>query len=121
MRTLHTWVATLSASASLLAQAPTKKPFQTQASSTIKYDIKDRAESIEITNVAYDIVGAGIPGRPRSERLVLRKTTRSKQVVDEIGMEATTTVRSLAAGRRVDAESSIHRDGPGPGSNGGQQ
>src|SRR5205809_4381438 len=81
----------------LLAQNP-KKPFQAQSSSTIKYDVKDRTETVELTNVNYELVGAGIPGRPAAEHLVLRKTTGSKQALDEIGVEATTTVEAWPLG-----------------------
>jgi hypothetical protein len=39
-----------------------------------------------------------VPGRPQTERLLLRTTTRTKQVVDEIGMEASTTVEAWPLG-----------------------
>jgi hypothetical protein len=39
-----------------------------------------------------------VPGRPQDERLLLRTTTRTKQVVDEIGMEASTTVEAWPLG-----------------------
>ncbi len=80
----------------LVAQA--KKPFQAQANSTVAYSVKDGQENVEITNVEYEMVGAGIPGRPNDQRLLLRKTTRTKQVVDEIGMEASTTVDAWPLG-----------------------
>jgi hypothetical protein len=72
----------------LLAQAPSKKPFQAQSSSTVKYDVKDRAETVELTNVTYELSG----------RLLLRKTTRSKQVLDEKGMDASTTIEAWPVG-----------------------
>ncbi|MBZ5606975.1 MAG: hypothetical protein LAP38_01850 [Acidobacteriia bacterium] len=75
-----------------------KKPFQAQSASTIGYSVKDGQEVIEITNVSYEIAGSSIPGLPRDERLALRMTTRSKQVIDEIGMEATTTVEAWPLG-----------------------
>jgi hypothetical protein len=73
-------------------------PVQAQSPSTISYSIKDKLATIEITNVEYEVAGQGIPGRPQDERLVLRKTTRTKQIVDEIGMEASTTVDAWPLG-----------------------
>jgi hypothetical protein len=72
--------------------------FREQSASTITYGIKDQSATVEITNVSYEIVGQGIPGRPADQRLVLRKTSRTKQVVDEIGMEASTTVDAWPLG-----------------------
>jgi hypothetical protein len=91
-----TWVLLLSAPV-LLAQQ-TQKASQQQSQSTIAYKNDNRTESVEIQNVAYELVGPGIPGRPKDERLVLRKTTHMKQVVDEIGMDATTTVEAWPLG-----------------------
>ncbi len=90
----------VSAAALLAAQPATqgKKPFQAQSASTFGYSVKDGQEVIEITNVSYEIAGSSIPGLPRDERLTLRMTTRSKQVIDEIGMEATTTVEAWPLG-----------------------
>src|SRR5690349_18130795 len=80
----------------LFAQQPKRsasgKPYQAKSSSNISFNVKDGAETIEITNVAYEVVGPGIPGRPGAERLVLRKTLRSKQISDEIDIEAASTV-----------------------------
>jgi hypothetical protein len=73
-------------------------PFQAQSPSTIAYSVKDKLPVIEITNVVYEIVGQGIPGRPPDQRLALRKTTRTRQVVDEIGMEASTIVEAWPLG-----------------------
>ncbi|HLJ44929.1 MAG TPA: hypothetical protein VKU01_02910 [Bryobacteraceae bacterium] len=64
----------------------------------VTYAVKDGQENVEITNVEYEMTGAGIPGRPNNERLLLRKTTKTKQVVDEIGMEASTTVEAWPLG-----------------------
>src|SRR5271154_4875246 len=72
--------------------------FRAQSASTITYGVKDQSATVEITNVSYEIVGQGIPGRPADQRLVLRKTSRTKQIVDEIGMEASTTVEAWPLG-----------------------
>src|SRR5207249_4153146 len=82
----------------LFAQEPKKKPFEQQSQSTIAYKNENQAEAVEIKNVVYELAGSGIPGRPQDERLVLRKTTRTKQIVDEIGIEATTTVEAWPLG-----------------------
>ena len=68
--------------AALLAQSP--KPFQAQSSSTISYG----SDTVQIRNITYEVTGTNIPGRPQDERLLLRKTTSSKQVLGDIGIEA---------------------------------
>ena len=75
-----------------------KKPFQAQSASTVAFSVKDGQETAEITNVAYEMTGSGIPGRPSNERLVLRKTTHTKEIVDDIGTEASTTVQAWPLG-----------------------
>ena len=79
-------------------QQAQKKPFQQQSQSTIAYKNANNADAVEIQNVSYELAGPGIPGRPKDERLVVRKTTRTKQVVDEIGMEGATTVEAWPLG-----------------------
>jgi hypothetical protein len=81
--------------AALFAQ---KAPVQAQSPTKFSYSVKDRQEIIEITNVTYDLTGSSIPGLPRDQHLALRMTTRSRQVIDEIGMEATTTVEAWPLG-----------------------
>jgi hypothetical protein len=81
------------------AIAQTHKPFQTQSSASVVYGVnKDGQQTVEITNVAYEVSGTGVPGRPQDQRLLLRSTTRTKQVVDEIGVEASTTVEAWPLG-----------------------
>lgn len=76
-----------------------KKPFQAQSTSTVAFSVnKNNEEAVEITNVAYEVTRNGIPGRPRDERLLLRKSTHTKEVVDEIGMEASTTIQGWPLG-----------------------
>lgn len=76
----------------------THKPFQSQSAASVVYAVKDGQESVEITNVAYEVTSTSVPGRPQNERLLLRTTTRTKHVVDEIGMEAATTVEAWPLG-----------------------
>ena len=82
-----------------LAIAQTHKPFQSQAPASVVYSVnKDGQQTVDIANVAYEVTSAGVPGRPQNERLLLRTTTRIKQVVDEIGTEASTTVQAWPLG-----------------------
>ena len=81
-----------------LAAQPARKPFQAQSSSTISLSAKNDESSVEITNVTYEVAGPEIPTRPPDELLVLRKTTHSKQVLGDIGMDATTTVEAWPLG-----------------------
>jgi len=44
------------------------------------------------------VTGTQVPGRPPAERLLLRKTTRSKQILGDIGMQATVTLEAWRLG-----------------------
>jgi hypothetical protein len=81
-----------------LGIAQTHSPFQSQSPASVTYSVKDGQQAVELTNVGYEVTGTGVPGRPQNERLLLRTTTRTKQVVDEIGMEAMTTVEAWPLG-----------------------
>jgi hypothetical protein len=82
-----------------LAIAQAHKPFQAQTPASVTYGVnKDGQETVEITNVAYEVTSIAVPGRPQNERLLLRTTTRTKQAIDEIGMEASTTVEAWPLG-----------------------
>jgi hypothetical protein len=82
-----------------LAIAQTHKPFQSQAPASVVYGVnKDGQQTVDIANVAYQVTSTGVPGRPQNERLLLRTTTRTKQVVDEIGMTAVTIVEAWPLG-----------------------
>jgi hypothetical protein len=74
------------------------KSLEAQSASTIKVGSKDGMETVEIQNVAYEVTSTYIPGRPKDERLVLRKTIRSKYVVDDIGTDATVTLEAWPLG-----------------------
>ncbi len=71
-----------------LAFAQSHKPFQAQSASSVVYGVRDGQQTVEITNVSYEVTG----------QLLLRTTTRTKQVIDEIGMEASTTVEAWPLG-----------------------
>jgi hypothetical protein len=84
----------------LLAQSA--KPFQSQSSSRISTTTAaDGAQIIEIRNVTYELSDPVIPGHPRSDRLLLRKTTDSKETVGDIGVEATVTLEAWRFGDDV--------------------
>jgi hypothetical protein len=84
---------------SVAAIAQTHQPFQAQSPASVLYGVnKDGQLTVEITNVAFEVTSTGVPGRPQDQRLLLRTTTRTKQVVDEIGMEASTAVEAWPLG-----------------------
>jgi hypothetical protein len=70
-----------------------------QTPASVTYGVnKDGQQTVEITNVAYEVTSTAVPGRPQDERLLLRTTARSKQVLDEIGLDASTTVEAWPLG-----------------------
>src|SRR5579863_9933335 len=82
------------------AKGPAAKgPAKAQSTSSItSTTAADGSQTVEIRNVSYEITGTGIPGRPTKERLVLRKTIHSKEVVDDIGVESTVTLEAWPFG-----------------------
>jgi hypothetical protein len=48
--------------------------------------------------VSYEITGTDVPGRPPGQRLLLRKTTHSKEILGDIGVEATITLEAWRFG-----------------------
>src|SRR5271154_1648304 len=79
-------------------QKPARKAYQAYSSSTFSTTIKNNEQTVDISNVAYQVTSTAIPGRPLDERLVLRTTTRTKYVVDQIGEDASTTVEAWPLG-----------------------
>ena len=82
----------------LLAQQPKKKPVDAQSASSIQYHQEGDAQVIDIDNVSYEVAGHDIPGLSNDARLVLRKRVKTREVVGDIGMEATTTVEAWPLG-----------------------
>jgi hypothetical protein len=74
------------------------KPLGVQSTSTYSQTEKNGQTTVEIRNVTYHISGQGVPGRPAEERLLLRKSTRDRQVLDEIGKLATVTMEAWPLG-----------------------
>jgi hypothetical protein len=91
------WIAAIGVTTGL-AFAQGSGSFQSQSPAGVTYSVKDGQQTVEIVNVAYEVTGSGVPGRPQNERLLLRTTTRTKQVVDDIGMAASTTVEAWPLG-----------------------
>ncbi|HYW48738.1 MAG TPA: hypothetical protein VE959_38090 [Bryobacteraceae bacterium] len=95
--------AVLVLASALLAQqkapkAPVK-PVQAQSPSEISYSTAaDGSQTVEIRNVSYEITGTDVPGRPRPERLLVRKTIHSKQTLGDIGSEGTVTLDAWRLG-----------------------
>jgi hypothetical protein len=60
---------------------------QAQSPSTFSSAVKDGFQTVKIHNVAYELTGTGIPGRPPDQHLVLRTTTESQNVIGDIPQE----------------------------------
>lgn len=96
-RLLRLAVAAASLVPALLAQPA--KPVQAQSTSSISSTTAaDGSQIIEIRNVSYELTGTDVPGRPRDERLLLRKTTHSKETVGDIGVDATVALEAWRFG-----------------------
>src|SRR5262249_62121290 len=52
----------------------------------------------EITNAPFDANATAVPGRAPGERLLLRKTTKSREVMGDMGVEATVTIDAWPLG-----------------------
>jgi hypothetical protein len=93
---IHLLITAVTVASSLLAQQPkpsAPKPVQAQSTSTISSaTTADGWQTIDIRNVAYEVTNTGVPGRPADQRLLLRKTTHSKETVGDIDVEATVTL-----------------------------
>ena len=98
MRSLPKALAALLAAPILLSQS-TPKPFQAQSSSSISFTGgKEGEQAIDITNVAYDVTGDSVPGRPPGSRLVTRVTTKSKQILGDKGLESQVSIEAWPLG-----------------------
>ena len=71
---------------------------QTQSPSSFSRTMKDGYETVEIRNVAFELTGSGVPGRPKDQRLVLRTTTHSKELVGDIGNDSKVTMEAWPLG-----------------------
>jgi hypothetical protein len=77
-----------------LALAQTHQPFQSQSPASVVYGVSsDGIETVEATNVTYQVAN-----HQHSTLLLLRTTTRTKEAINEIGMDASTTVEAWPVG-----------------------
>jgi hypothetical protein len=72
------------------------KPYQGQSASTFSSTVKGKDQTIEISNVTYELTGTATAGLTGD--IVLRKTTHIKHVMGDIGEEASTTVEAWTLG-----------------------
>lgn len=109
MRVANVFIAAVGLSGALVAQPPQIQPGQlppkpppplrSESSSNITATKSlDGSEIVEIRNVSYEVTGTAVPGRPRDERLLLRKTTHSKETLGDIGSESTITLEAWRFG-----------------------
>jgi hypothetical protein len=76
-----------------------KPPLQAQSASGFTYSTtKDGQKVIDIRNVRYGVSSEGVPGLPPEQRLLLRVSTRNRQVLDEIGVRATVQLEAWPLG-----------------------
>ena len=88
---------------SLCAQQPPRANPQpaalhAQSASTVSLSAKGGQQTLEITNVVFEVTSDSVLGRPSGERLLLRKTATSKQVLGDIGLEGTAAVEAWPLG-----------------------
>lgn len=71
------------------AQKSMLQPVQAQSLSSVSSTLApDGSQVLEIRNVSYEVTGTGVPGLARYERLLLRKTTHSKETMGDVGVDA---------------------------------
>jgi len=75
-----------------------QKPVESSTAASVKITYQDQQQVVETSSVTYETTSTGVPGRPQDERLLLRKITKVKQVVDEIGEEASTKIEAWPLG-----------------------
>jgi hypothetical protein len=80
----------------LAAEAPA--PVNAQSTASFALAVKDGETIVDITNVAFATTGTYVPGRPTDERLVLRTTVRSHEVIGDKGVDEKVTVEAWTLG-----------------------
>lgn len=78
--------------------APLCAQVNARSTSTFSYHEKDGEKTVEIANTAYQVTQVY---EPRQSWLVLRTTTRSKEVLDEKGWESKVTLEAWPMGADV--------------------
>lgn len=75
------------------------KPLQAQSYSTFTESTnKDGQKIIDIRNVRYGKTGQGVPGLPKDQSLLLRISTRVREVIDEAGVRGTVMLEAWPLG-----------------------
>jgi len=102
-----TGVAVVSVIVAQASQTPQQQPAQkvisrpVRAESTSSVNLTPAADSsqlLEIRNVSYEATGTDVPGLATDERLMLRKTTHSKETIGEIGVDGTIVLEAWRFG-----------------------
>ena len=89
----------LSAQTAQPRQNRMSRPVEAESSSSISSArAADGSQFLEIRNVVYEVTGTDIPGRPSRDRLLLRKTTHSKETLGDIGVDATILLEAWRLG-----------------------
>ncbi len=76
------------------ATVRTIRSYSDQSTSAISFGKEHGNDVVKIQNTTYDVSDSNVPAFPSHARLVIRKTVQSKQVMDEVGVQATTTVEA---------------------------
>jgi hypothetical protein len=79
------------------------RPVRAQSISSVSStSTADGSQLLEIRNVSYEVTGTDVPGLATDERLMLRKTTNSKQTLGEIGVDGTVLLEAWRFGDGLD-------------------
>lgn len=84
-----------------LASAPVRSDDahrSAQATSSFELSTEGDQQSVEISNVTFETTGTNVPGRPTDERLLLRTSTHTREVIGDEGMDASVTVDAWPLG-----------------------
>jgi hypothetical protein len=79
-------------------QPPSAETLRAESTSSVSVTKSGDEETVHISNVSYEVTGDAVAGRPRGQRLLLRKTTCSKQVLGEMGQEADVALEAWPLG-----------------------
>lgn len=100
--------------------APTSAPAdemnrKAEGISSFDLSMEGDQQTVEISNVTFATTGSNIPGQPAEERLLLRTSTQTREVIGDKGMEASVTVEAwpLGADPAQAPLYSVTRDGVG--------
>lgn len=69
-----------------------------QATSSFELSAEGDQQAVEISNVTFATTGSNIPGRPADERLLLRTSAHTREVIGDEGLDASVTVDAWRLG-----------------------